>query len=786
MDALFQPQSGSSAAASSEKTPELEPQDLWVSTTVVRQYIRRVMVTAGDDRQTPPWCLRMVAQMMETLSMLLIDKYRAWQDNAEVYLGRRKASTEAPATTDPAPDGENDDNSEDGRFFVSRSMLISAIDATQHDPILLHFDFSALVAELRHKLKTIDDFEQKCWQDIERVLEDASSVPADPETDPVVVGLRHYLHVSNDSQSTVGNVHPLGRDLTREIIENAIVYRLWFLDLVYAEGTRERSCFIENVVNQLSRLPPLQSPVVRSPKAASMDLSLTLDAAAPRVQALSQRVLGDIVVSNRYRTALNSRQGVGIDWRDLEAKLDINNALSDLARASVLSTAEEMALCRKDVLQWLKDAEKLLLQGKPPFRQLKKVHGELEMLRNGQSSTRYSAIKSLRESSELDSEVRAFVLEDLEPFKESYVNQIENAFAQGLSWKNRFESVLGGLRAHGNSASQKFQGYNVKNSSIVDLKRIEDLLSEYGALHTFFDAEHELLQNVFQEASRWEKNVAKSLTGSESPTLEDALVFVEYINSDDIRPKGVIVNPARHVLNALADLLRWHQQVCRWIKGRRYHPRPHELMTVGAEIIEAYGVFKRESCLYHVSAEELVAMIEKGNPESKGKKHISVSKLQAHPLTTLFLERIFDESLCHLFYFAWEQKAKSLLDSIESSPKGTCTLMTLKAHVAGQPRLQESCMEAIEGDEVVSPRKSLNNVVALFQEKENIIQVACAKSKTVQKDCIRNPDQARSHFSTLKDTYTFLKAEKVVIDEYLEGQLDAEVKLFTWIVSTFR
>ena len=780
IDALFQHN------ASGQTQPlELEPEDLWVSTKVVTQYIRRMV----SDPSKASWCLNMVAQMLQALSLHLIEKFRTWQEDAEVCLGRRDGSILTPDDSGEErkmSDEESDAESAEEKFMVSYRMIACAIDATEQDPVLSHFDFTTFVSVLREKLRAIDEFETRCWRDIGRVLENVGS--RDPESDPLLLELQKHLDVANDPQSALGNIHPLGRpstDLTREVVENSIVYRRWFLDLLYAESRRERSDFVEQVVGRISRLPPFQSPVVRSPNESAMDLSLTLDAMQPRVQVLSKRILDHVATSNRYKTALSDRHGAGESLASFQSKIDLESALLELGKASVLSVAEEMALCRQDVLRWLRSAETVLSSDSPPFKAVKEVYSELEILRRGQSASRQEVVKNLRSNPEIDEEMRSFVLADLALFEDS-VNKTCSMYATGDSWITRFDSIVSGLQAHGNEEARIFTECNSKNTSMVDFKRIEDLLTEYKEIKVSFENEHKLLEIVYNNASQWAEDVLKKLMSPKPIPLDDALNIVESANADSVRPKGVIIHPTRHVLNSLSDLLRWHQQLRNWLDGEISSSRPFDLMVDGAEVIEAFSVARKDKGWYQISAEALSSLVMERTPLSKSKRHLSVAKLESNPLTYSYLQRFLspqeDGPLLHLLYFAWELHAQNLLARMRESPKGTCSLEELRVHLEAIPGLSLSSMEQSDNNSVEPPRTTLRTLVSLLQEKEESIRLAYSKSKALQRDCIRNPDQARSHFADLKETHSFLKSHPLAIEGDLEVRLEREVKLYSWMV----
>ena len=791
MEALYQNgQPSMSGTHSTLQSPalEMEPQDLWVSTDVVAQYLRRVLP------ENLPWYFRAVVDMFMTVDTLLVERFRTWESSAEVYLCRQEKTRVSTCVeaTDPIDVGSTvPDTLEDkeDRQFVSYQNILALVEAAETDPILSHFDFSALLPDLRQKLLDIVDFEVRTLREIGRVFDEVGHVEAD--SDPILSTLRGQLEIANDPKSKVGNIHPLGgpsTDLTREMIENAIVYRMWYLDMLYVESTRERVDFVESVVNRLTRLPPLQSSVVRSPNECTFDLNLTLDAIAPRVHALSRRPLDQFVLFNRYKTALTDRQGTPENHKWLETQFDLENALRDLIQASVLSIPEEMILCRKDIINWLCSAENVLSNERPSFEEVHRVYNDLENLLRGQSPTRSKVVKDLRPSAYVDSEVRSFVLADLESFNDRYQAKVKRLFLVGKAWKSRYEIIRANLLSHGNRDLSGVEAV-AKNHSMVDLKRIDALITEYNTIPVLMEMEYRTLKAVHNSATQWSEMVKQKLESDVS--FDDALAFVDHVNAEDFRPKGIILYPTRQNLNSLSELLRWHKQIRVWIGERSLNPRPYRLIAEGAEIIEAFASTRKGDGWYQPLTVDTFDMLSNKLSSQKIKRCLSVQKLQSNPLVTSLLRRLFDRKeetrlnfpLGHLLFFVWELKVENLLDRVKHSAKGCVALEELVFLDQAIPIFDDVIVEKIDSCAPESPRKALHLHVECYQQKLELISNAFSKSKSLQRDCVRNPDEARAHLSVLKETQSFFKGNQLAVDRDLESQLEREIKLFSWMVS---
>ena len=127
-----------------------------------------------------------------------------------------------------------------------------------------------------------------------------------------------------------------------------------------------------------------------------------------------------------------------------------------------------------------------------------------------------------------------------------------------------------------------------------------------------------------------------------------------------------------------------------------------------------------------------------------------------------------------------------MLNRVKSSPKGTFSIGEFRIVHNSMPALDPALVENLAGESTESPRQALQELVSKYEKNEQSIVNACAKSKStqLQRDCIRNPDEAKSHFAGLKEMQAFLKGHPLRIDRDLEARLEREIKLFGWMVRT--
>jgi hypothetical protein len=765
---------------------DVRPYDLWTSTDVVSQFVSRTLP------ENAPWYYGVVGAMLRSVSVNLVDKYRAWEDCAVVYLGRKESVVRGnPVANGRTPESHPTEEGSTQKSYVSYQMILSLVQKSKEDPVLAWFDFDRLRLALRQKMEDIDSFEKECWTVIGCVLEDHGCSQWKP--DPILEHLRCILEKAGDPNSNVGNVEPFGlTGLTREVIERATVYRQWFLDLQYAESRRERRHFIEGVVSRLSRLHPLPSKAVKSPNDLA-DLSLTMTAMEHRVRTLSRNGLDHSMLFNGYKTRLNDRQGVPENYQWLEEKVDVDSAVVDLRKASVLSVEEEKMYCRKDVITWLRAAESLLSVARPSFSIVEKVHTDLEALLSGQPPTRALHTGELRPNPDIDDEIRVFVAADLEPFRERYLVKVQELFKQGSQWNARYNTVASALRTHGNFSVAPGEASTLKTASMIDLKRIEDLLKEYDSLPVALSTARDSLDIVYKDTSTWASDVQTKLFDQESIDFDEALRFAVTANAEDVRPRGVVVHPTRQVLGSLVDLLRWYQDVRGWVTKREYLPRPYGLMSEGIEVVEAFGASKQSDGWFQATCQELSGLLLVKVCSQKPKRSLSVQKLQSNPSSSAFLDRIFQDRaeskwcfpLGHVLFFLWELRVDSTLQSITSSAKGSYSLPGLQALQQAVPSFDRNQIEKLcpEGDS--SPRQTLDDLVSKALGKETEIRAAFVRSKGLQRDGIRKVDEVRAHTTGLKTLQSYLKdpSNLVAIDRQIELRLEREFKLFSWMVS---
>ena len=179
--------------------------------------------------------------------------------------------------------------------FVTYEDVEAVVEAARLDRVLRHFALSELVVRLEQKLAGVLSFNIKMWRCIDAVLDDPVSPAPSKDKDEILKVLLSCRSLAQSKDSTVWNVDPIGRSsssLNREVIENAVIYRDWFLDLIRAESVRERVAFVDSVVSRMTKLPYLSSSAGSSHKGKS--ITAKLKNISPRMQALSAEFIDHI------------------------------------------------------------------------------------------------------------------------------------------------------------------------------------------------------------------------------------------------------------------------------------------------------------------------------------------------------------------------------------------------------------------------------------------------------------------------------------------------------------
>jgi hypothetical protein len=778
------------------------------STHIVKRLVE------GMRTSDPRWYSQYFGKMLQSLSCNFVAPFDRWKHRAEYYLGDR--STLDVEASDGETSGEESDDDESGSAavgetkskegssrYVTFEEIESSVSASQHDRVLQHFDLESTVIRLQHKLESIADFEARAWGLIGVVLDD-SGESFDKKKDETTKGLDVLLQETVSGNSAVANVEPFGlgsSPLTRKVLQNAIVYRTWFLDLRYAESVRERGAFVDDVVSRVSKLPPLPSKEGSSGDSGT-DISVKLDSVAERVRNLSAKHINHVALFNRYKALLNDRVVSNGSRKGLLATEGVADALLELRKTSVISVAEEMLTSRLDVLLWEADARETLGKTRPRFDEIASLKTSLDAVLDGRSVTRSELVHSLVSNAGADTEVREFARSDTEALCNSLCKRTTTIYVAASMWKERADAILTALRVFGNSEAGAALT-SQKTPSMVDLNRVEDLLGDYDSLEVDLNDYYYRLTKVSEAARKWASTVTDYLL-TDSTTFEDCLSLVE--GTGQARPRGVIIEPTRQAIEMLHSLFQWYTSVKALVCTPKMHGSDpsdvHALLIEGLEVLTLFSNARRSSGEFIVEpgfAHELLA--NKQNSR-KSARTMSCAKLESNPLCNAILSRMVDSSrdakegypLLSLLYFLWQVFVEDFTRRpVASSLRRKFTLESAKQLQSLSPRLETT------GDGERGHNSNIlwqtNPEVERFKQliesgshAEDDARQLLSVSKGLLREAKYQREIVRLHLTRLKDIYTDFKGRVgggngLALDDSLEPQLDHYIKLFGWLVS---
>lgn len=765
---------------------ELEHVDLLSPEKVKRMILKMTNVS-------PSWLTQMLGSMLRSLSENIVSPYVEWEQRCQFYLGGRQ--TLDVESSDGETSGKESDavgiddvsTPPNAHAYVNYEDIVASIECTKKDRVLQHIDLSIILANLSEKLCAIVDFESSLWHLIQSVFKDECGENAN---DKVLEGLRSLSNTAKAIDSPVRNVEPFGRrgsPLNREVIESAILYRLWFLDLNRVEKSRERVDVVDGVVSRMSKLPSLPSRL-RCPRGETIDPSKMLSTVAPRVKKLSENYIDFKQLFSKYKSMLEDRTRKPHEPGYLLSAKGILDALNDLQKIQVVSIAEEFLASRLDVLAWMDSAQRVLNSLCPSFDDLSRVHELLVRLMSGRSETRLQITKGLLLNSDIETEVEVFTKADLDLFCDSMVKDIASMYRASASWKEKADTVLATLHSFGNCKVRE-AGSMQKPSAMVDLKRIEELVREYPSLRVDVEISIRQLRDVLQNCGEWSSAIMSCLS-DDSKTFEEYLGSIRNIGNQT-RPKGIIMDPTRQALDTLADLLEWYTGLKK--EANSFVKRSERLDLLLHEGLHIVRKYSQNFPLPHFEVDIKLALgvMEISRGISKPPKLLMPAKIEAIGAGQALLARMVDverdkveeSPMLLLLSLLWQSTVDHFLDKTPSQEQTLQRALALKTVDPAQYA-------------TLNRRDTLNISSQGFYKlvQEGIkMEVECTsaliEAKSLLRDFLTDRKSIRSHLARLKDSLSNLKQRssreacmnRLVLDKSLEIKMDQCVKQFSWL-----
>jgi hypothetical protein len=777
--------------------PELSTSDFFF-TDVVQRFVEKLITS--DDR----WYTAVFSTILKTLSCQAVAPLVKWERRAEFYLGDKDfldvEASDGETSEEDMDEGEESvgyhskDQRDDtpSQPFVSFEEIQCLVDSAGKG-VLGKVDLAGTVERLHAKLCNASSFEDRAWKLVRLVLEEASTPRK--EIDEICILLIELLSEAKRVDSPLRNIEPFGRGLSRKVVENAIVYREWFLDLVYAEAVRERVSFLESVVTRLSRLPPLSSRTdCQYALSIAHTISQRLDLIVPRVQSLSKKYIDQVSLFNHFTSMLGDRL---IPQSSMEGSLleeKVRDALSSLKRVGAISISEEMLAVRLDVLMWENRAIDVFSREKPVFEELRHLHELLVSILEGQSRTRVDLTRHTRPNTEVDEEVRVFARADIQSMCEPLIVRTKALFKSSSEWKQRADAILGALQLFGNESAGE-AAPNQRSPGMVDIKRIQDLVQEYDVLDVDIVDIHARLRRIHGETSQWASSVSECLTNP-NVSCDDHLTALRFFKPT--RPKGIIVNPTRQVLDLVEELCTWHSEVCKVARSSEVDgDYVISLLIQGIDIVRMYSECDpRMFSVPEDASEFLSSLLSVKRPI----RAIARSKLEASQLSGTFLAHIamtdsYQEKECPalfaMLFYLWQLYVNSFVHQsvLRTTPESERSLVRAKELLRSKPELKSSVFRPPLVDYSCLRVVELKKSVEEGERNESAARVLFSESKNLLRAFAGKHDTVREHHARLKELLSIFKAQSlggVVLDKSIEQLLEREARVYSWLVSLQR
>lgn len=599
---------------SEEGTMKLEQEeyDALLSSSIVAEFVDRTNTV--DER----WFTSCFGRMLRFFSKTVVAPYMTWEQSVRLALGESDL-------VEPHTSREEAENI----CFVTYEQVEDLIESANHDRVLKSVVLSQYVTRLGEKLSAIDAFETRAWEHIARVLDDDGL----DSVDSIKGDLQTLLLEANAQNGPIENVDPIGHrssPLTRSVVENAVLYREWYLDLKHAERNRERLAFVEDVVSRFSKLPSLPSRNgTRNLRATGINGKL--NKIAPRVRSLSSVCLDNVALFSRFHAMVSDR-ALPLNNDDRESLMTIDGALAalnELRQVNVICPAEEMLAVRIDTLRWYQASLSIMKDENPTFTAVERLKEDADKILQYQSPMILNAVKGLRLSTVVAEEIKAFAKADLETICGQTLSRVQSLFEGAASWSGRAQVILEAVSTGsepGDSAANQI--------SISELNAVIDMYSQINVDHS----------DVQMQLSSIRENCLTWSTAQSSCLLDESLDFEELLSTirtgERTRPVGVEIEPNFQISRSLVELLEWYSSIKKFLASKvSDKDLLHTLLLVGEDIVILFGVKVSGHEPNRVFREVMKKMRSIPNTQ-----RIPLSLLKSSPLSNAVLERLTDVS----------------------------------------------------------------------------------------------------------------------------------------------
>mmetsp|Transcript_12615 Transcript_12615/g.30122 ORF Transcript_12615/g.30122 Transcript_12615/m.30122 type:complete len:2002 (-) Transcript_12615:73-6078(-) len=762
-------------------------------------------------------------EMMRTICLFVIDKALTWKYNAERVLRLDGSDEVKVLKSNEGDDSDSEESKDDVANYVTVEEIESLIESATEDHVLAQLDTNPMKDSLQKKMDKVMETEDIARRLLSQIgNEDGESSDS---SDEVLINLQKIIEDMDKSESLLRNVDPIGKSdhpIPRDTIREAAQLRSWLIKVWHAGKVRERYAFIENLGDSIEELPDLSN---LSEVTASTHLASQVEDAQKQAEAMVDQA------------KLAASKGVVVDelWvssssSDLRSIAGVEEVAASLASNSCIVLNEEKLALRKDLLLWVETANKTMSnvdENGHDFDQLQILNQDLQEILKGRSKGIGKLLEGVRPNTKVEKELERFGATDISEIGGPLVNEVSQCYSTALQWKQRSESIISTLRLHGNPLAGEAMA-SQKTPPMVDIKRIKDLSAEYKALGVQLPNEFHVLEAVDKEATEWSVRLYEKLTQESIPSAECLSLLLE---QQDLRPSGMIVDPARHVIDLMVDSLTWYQRIQDSIKfaatevsGLAKDNRPqseidqkhsslcvesfYPLVVDGSEVLQLYaknaGLGEFATNLPQQSEEIL---------ESFGLRRtsraIQLEKLQAHPLGAAILSRMIrsteqENGASPLFVLLWYSWHLFVSDLVSRSGTGRAVaesrqqlgappLKDALELIAKQPQIPSTQGPTSEAELIATKTVEISQMDQLISNAKGVqegIRNLLSQSKELLKAGYQKADLVQRHLASLKEYLASFRNHSksntgFSLDPSLDRPLDEDVKTFSWFVRTF-
>lgn len=750
------------------------------------------------------------------------------------------------ATTGSADDDDlySDDEVEEVSFCYEE--IQECVSAIRNSRVLSRFNLFDDVHKLHAKLHDIEKSEENATALLNRLAED---IPYQNKShDEVLIGLNEILRQMESPTSTLHNVDPLGRrksgmpgvgtPITREELLAAAKLREWFDDVAHVKSVRERQSFVRDLMSKI------ELSLVPNP----MDiLALAGNPSVAECREQTMRSVRDLSRSlEKYQDAINDMQDdlvekaiQGTDASDLRLQLDsLKAGLSVLTNYPVISLVDEKIAARIDVINWHSKASDLLLKLSNSavktlgFDEINSMYDSFQTVVRGKAETRSNLLRDVDPNDTIDHEISIFATNDVNQLCGSTGPEISKLYTSVKSWKERADSILSCLRMHANPLAGNILSAH-KLPAMVDIKRIDDLIEEDTVNQILVPGYGDALRSIQSEAYEWSARLQSALTDETTP-IASCLSIVEWAR--DHRPRGIVQNPTRAVIDNLVDLLSWYTKthgamesvwndLSHWSDqgssktvAEKYSSRIIEsiypLLADGAEALELfcaeYTKAKGITAQFKAKSGRCLEILETQFRHRKSSRFLSREKLQCNEMIGIVFSRMVDSDESQGFtfqlmlWFHWHLFVTDFVascddpDGVGLPNKRVQSLTTAKELRSQEPFVADNVdlSNAPVLTKMLIRTKTLDLIALdrLISDAESIeisMKETFAKAKDLLRGSMHKAETVREHFLKLKEFLLIVKARELgkgglSLNSMLETQIEHHIKIFGWLVRTFQ